>query len=531
MQDLTRRSKRTPKWLLNSLHAGDLPASTPIPPEGVTLGRDEDNSYVIPAQLFPGVSGHHARLEVEDGALFLVDLDSSNGTLVAGRAIEREELKHGANFELGSGGPRFVVISSANLDKTVTMPRPQVVKDRSQASIGTDTMHLVRENLGIPESSSVAEMVTKRSNKTRLMMLMLTLVLVAGIGVTYKIMDRQARDREAAHQADQRLQASRLLAREAKAEAARLEWQAEKQKLEEERERLELAISGIQEEEASTSADLKRLRGELEETNSTLEMYNPLNLEQAKLREVERVERCTVLIEADLFYVDKNTGRILHVEHDGPFGSRVNLADKGEVLKVEATGSGFSLTPDGWVITNAHVVHMKHAEPPIAMGPGVELESRTEIRVVFSGESLRHEASLVQWVADGREDLALLKIEPFEGMPFLEPPLIDAPPPSKGTEVYLIGFPLGKRVFHQGDTMLASTFKGVLSRVLDEYLQVDAAVHPGASGGPLIDGRGRILGVVVGMQTVEENASSSAIGYIIPVADLSAVWPPPERGD
>ena len=161
------------------------------------------------------------------------------------------------------------------------------------------------------------------------------------------------------------------------------------------------------------------------------------------------------------------------------------------------------------------------------MGPDVELEARIKLRVVFSGESQRHEAELIKWVSDGREDLALLKIEPFQGMPFLEPPLLNAPPPLRGTEVYLIGFPLGKRVFHQGDTMLASTFKGVLSRVLDEYLQVDAAVHPGASGGPLIDGHGRLLGVVVGMQATDDRASSSAIGYIIPIHSLGLVWPPP----
>lgn len=528
MHDLTRRSNRAPKWLLNSLNAAELPASTPISPSGITLGREEDNDFAIPAHIFPGVSGHHARLELTSDGLFLEDLGSSNGTQVAGHSIERKELKHGAIFELGSGGPRFVVVSSANLDKTVTMPRPSEVETHTHGSIGTDTMHLVREKLGIPEAGSVEEMVTRRTRRTRVALLLFALVLVGGIGVTFKVMDQRTREREEVRQVAALEQAAALRKREERAEAALLEWSAEKALLEAQRSKLEDAITVVRQDEESTAAELKLLRERLEETNSTLEMYNPLNLEQAELREVSRVEHCTVLIEADQFFVDETSGKTLHIEDDGPFGSRVNLTDDGEPLSIEATGSGFSLTQDGWIITNAHVVHKKHEESPLPMGPDVTLKSVVKLRVIFSGESTRHEAKLVKWVSDGRSDLALLKIEPFEGMPFLEAPVLDAPPPVRGTQVYLIGFPLGKRVFHQGDTMLASTFKGVLSRVLDEYLQVDAAVHPGASGGPLIDRRGRLIGVVVGMQTVEENASSSAIGYIIPIKELGAVWPPPE---
>ena len=527
MHDLTKRSSSRPKWLLNSLHASELPASTPITPEGVTLGREPDNSFAIPAHSFPGVSGHHARLELVADKLYLEDLDSSNGTLVAGQPIERQELKHGAIFELGSGGPRFVVVSSASLNKTVTMPRPPEIEARTHGSIGTDTMHLVRENLGIPEASNVAEMMGKRTRRTRLLLLLVMLAVVAGTGVAFKVMELRAEERELAHQEEARERTSELLAREERADRARDEWRAEKTLLEEQRSDLQVAITEVKQEDQSTAIELRLLRERLEETNTTLEKYNPLNLERAELREVARVEHCTVLIEADQFFVDENSGKVLHIQTDGPFGSRVNLTGDGEPLSIDATGSGFSLTKNGWIITNAHVVHKKHEETPIPMGSDVSLKSQVKLRVVFSGESTRHEAKLVKWVSDGREDLALLKIEPFEGMPFLEPPVLDGPPPIRGAEVYLIGFPLGKRVFHQGDTMIASTFKGVLSRVLDEYLQVDAAVHPGASGGPLIDGRGQLIGVVVGMQTVDDNASSSAIGYIIPIKDLGAIWPPP----
>jgi S1-C subfamily serine protease len=56
---------------------------------------------------------------------------------------------------------------------------------------------------------------------------------------------------------------------------------------------------------------------------------------------------------------------------------------------------------------------------------------------------------------------------------------------------------------------------------------VDAAVHPGASGGPLIDGDGELLGIVVGMQATDNYGGvSSAMGVIIPVSEIASIWPP-----
>ena len=532
MHELTRPLGKSTRWLLNSLLSGDLPGSTPVPPSGLTLGRDGDNDIVLSSLRFPGVSGRHARLEIHEGRLHLFDEGSSNGTWVAGSSVESVELEHGAAFELGAGGPRFVAVSGASLDKTVTMPRPTELRDDSadtSPKLGTETMHLVRAKLGIPEAMGVDQMVTSGSRGTRGLIVLVTLIFAAGVGLTYRHLDGRNHELHEQLENNRELvtaQARELADRGENMEKMRLAWDAEKAALEDERSSLEASINSVQTEEQTNANELANLRSQLLETNSLLEMYNPLNLEQQRLEEVARVERCTVLIEADLLYEEETTGRVLYMVNDGPFGKRVNLDGKGEAVKIEATGSGFSVTSEGWIITNAHVVHKKHAEPPIDLGPDVKLVPRIELRVVFSGESKRHEAKLVNWVADASEDLALLKIEPFEDMPYLKAPMLEAPPPSRGTEVFLIGFPLGKRVFHQGDTMLASTFRGVLSRILDEYLQVDAAVHPGASGGPLIDGHGRLLGVVVGMQTLSDSATSSAIGYIIPAKQLESIWPP-----
>jgi S1-C subfamily serine protease len=77
----------------------------------------------------------------------------------------------------------------------------------------------------------------------------------------------------------------------------------------------------------------------------------------------------------------------------------------------------------------------------------------------------------------------------------------------------------------QGETVIASTFRGIVSRKVRSYLQVDAAIHPGASGGPVIDGTGNVVGVVTAIHPVDREGKASAIGYIIPIAEAGELWP------
>ena len=110
--------------------------------------------------------------------------------------------------------------------------------------------------------------------------------------------------------------------------------------------------------------------------------------------------------------------------------------------------------------------------------------------------STKHSAVLVDYIRTRDNDLALLKMEQaFDGVPTVGELSLETPEPSGGTEVFCIGFPLGRSVMQQGETVIASTFRGIVSRKVQSYLQVDAAIHPGASGGPVIDGAGKVIGV------------------------------------
>ncbi len=515
--------------------------------EVVTLGRDPSNTVVLESELFPGVSAHHARIFCEGNDAVIEDLHSRNGTYVSGKRVERKLLRHGEVIELGRSGPRFVVLSAASINETAEISSDSTV---GQRRIGEDTMLAMRETLGIDANGGVHKMLENSERRgNRLLataIAVLLLATVAGFIHFWKSGEKAIQSVEAsvearAHELEERLQEQLTQARAAveeqrqawqrqgeDLERAQAAWSQQKVDLEAEKNRLVESIRNLESGGQTTSTEVLHLHERLEETTAALQRYNPVNLEQAKLREVSNVEHSVVFVEVFLSNGTETTGKELYVFEDPASGSMsINLTDQGSRLVRESSGSGFCVSQEGWIITNAHVVQKKGEAHTLLMSDTLKLEPECRLNVVFSGQSERHAAELVKWVADGDEDLALLKIEPFEGMPFLERFDANAPLPERGTEVFLLGFPLGKQTLDQDDTLTASTFRGIISRILDSYLQVDAAVHPGASGGPLIDGQGRVIGVVVGMQLVDAVAGSSAIGYIIPIHEVFKILPAP----
>jgi serine protease Do len=154
-------------------------------------------------------------------------------------------------------------------------------------------------------------------------------------------------------------------------------------------------------------------------------------------------------------------------------------------------GSGFIVSPDGYIVTNNHVVA---AGGEVA----VKLDRGTE-----------HPARIVG--TDPATDLALLKIE-ASSLPTVR--LGDSDRLEVGEPVMAIGNPFG--LDQTVTTGIVSAKERVIgSGPFDEFIQTDASVNPGNSGGPLIDSRGAVVGINTAI--FSQTGGSIGIGFAIPI--------------
>lgn len=508
------------RWQLKPVHLSGLPERYELGPTGLGLGRAPSNDVVLDAERFPQVSSHHARLSLDADVATLTDLGSRNGTYVNGHRIERQVLGDGDFVQLGSGGPQFVV-ERDNGAATVV----QLGEAATRRPDPSDTTVLrLKRALGVPADVDVAALVRNSERRSRSSVAVSTVVILALAGVVgYALWSRSSVERaDIQHALEQRIDATKMAY-----EAQRVAWEQEKTRLEQERTALQQRLQELATDGRDASSRVAELRSSLEDTNVRLERFNPVNVEQARLAGVGRVQRTVVLIETTLRYRSDKTNKLLRHKADagGDPEDAVTFDEPHDVLERESSGSGFCIAADGHVISNAHVVRPSGHDQPIPIDGGESLQPELQHAVVFNGSDHRYPARVIAVLTEGDDDLALLKIEPFPEMPHLDAFATDAAVPAPGSEVYLHGFPLGKMAIQEGDTVIASSFRGILSRTVSSWLQVDAAVHPGNSGGPLTDATGRVIGVVCRVQRIPDGPLAPDMGYAIPIRAVARLWP------
>ena len=162
-----------------------------------------------------------------------------------------------------------------------------------------------------------------------------------------------------------------------------------------------------------------------------------------------------------------------------------------------SAGTGFMIDADGFILTNHHVI-----------------DGADRIMVQLTdGRTLRAE----RVGSDPDTDIALIKVESSRALPFA--PLGDSDSLRVGEWVIAIGNPLA---YEHTVTVGVVSFIGrkLFDSSLDRYIQTDAAINFGNSGGPLINARGEVIGINAAI-----SSRASNIGFAVPINDASAILP------
>src|SRR5262252_4374660 len=180
---------------------------------------------------------------------------------------------------------------------------------------------------------------------------------------------------------------------------------------------------------------------------------------------------------------------------DAPFDSVQPKRDSDPARRGE--GTGFIIDADGSILTNHHVI---------------DRAERITVKLA-DGRSLK--AHVIG--SDPDTDIALIKIDGQSGLPVA--PLGDSSTLRAGEWVVAIGNPLG---YEHSVTVGVISYLGrkLFDASLDNYIQTDAAINFGNSGGPLINSRGEVIGINAAI-----SSRASSIGFAVPINGATAILP------
>ena len=162
-----------------------------------------------------------------------------------------------------------------------------------------------------------------------------------------------------------------------------------------------------------------------------------------------------------------------------------------QIITSSGSGTGFIVSEDGLVVTNRHVV---------------EGQRRVTIRLA-TGEEYRGN------VIQRHSVLDLAYVEIVSTRTFTPLPLGDSGEVRLSEPVIAIGYPLGEEL-----GLDPTVSRGIISAKREDYLQTDASLNPGNSGGPLLDAKGNVIGVITfRVESTETGRPVTGIGFAIPI--------------
>jgi S1-C subfamily serine protease/pSer/pThr/pTyr-binding forkhead associated (FHA) protein len=450
----------------------------------VAVGRHPDNHLQLDPEQDLDVSGRHAVFARSAGRWIVRDAGSRNGTLVNGHPAHGDTgLDDTDQVRLGGDGP---VLEVRLVPDSVPDRKPEVRPSAAAAPKARGAP--LRRTEGVtqppePRRSSTTQRIRievgKQTRRLRILAGVLLVVLVAGVG--YVVWDRR---QQAADRASERAEAQARVDSIVAASAASIA------RLQGEMEGLASALRRSQDEVQQLQRDL----ASAEAAGQTGEAAR-LRRQLASATQVMSLQQAAARVDFRRIYDLRNPAVAMIWTEFAP----------GDVT----TGTAFAVSGDGVLITNRHVVY----------GPdGSRRPQRLAIQ--FSNSSQVWRATVLGVSADA--DLAAIRVHGIVGrIPTI--PIPDSVSARPGDPIATIGFPGGTDVpmRSQGEENLVRTTltAGTIAKALPDLLQIDGYGAQGASGSPIFDAAGILLGVLYG----GEAGSNGRIVFAVPVPYITTL--------
>ncbi len=170
----------------------------------------------------------------------------------------------------------------------------------------------------------------------------------------------------------------------------------------------------------------------------------------------------------------------------------------GQTTESAASGSGFFITKDGYILTNYHVI-----------------DGATSVKVTtYDGTS--YDAVVVG--GDEDYDIAVIKVQGTDFQPVV---LGDSGTLQIGESVAAVGNPLGELTFSMSAGIVSCVNRAInVDGKPFNMIQVDCSINPGNSGGPLFNSYGEVVGIVSAKYSSYSNTTVEGIGFAIPINDV-----------
>lgn len=433
----------------------------------IALGRDPLADVRFDAEADLDASTKHAAVVLRDDGYAVRDLGSRNGTFINGHRADGDvALADGDVIRCGGRGPevrvRLVREAAEQVIEKVAAPLPP--RAPKPAPAAKPTAPTAPAKPAGPSATSILRAEVKASaSRYRSLLIVLGIVIVGAAAVLVW------QGQTAQQQQAQTLSVLDSLGRELTT--------------------LKTAKVAADSEAARLQREIRRPGNGPRRLDSLQAQYSTVQRRQRDIATAQGVDYRSI--------VSTNSAAIAMIY--------VQFQDTTQMW----TGTGFCVTTDGTLLTNRHVVVNDQGQRPL------------RIAIQFSGSHDVLPGRLVRVAPDA--DIAVVRIESQGPFPVVAG-LAGNVPVQAGDPIALVGFPLGTDL-PQGGTaeqpvVRASLMTGTISRILgDSLLQLDAFSGTGASGSPILDRAGRVIGIEFGGQ----RESGGRIVFGLPIRRAQAL--------